>query len=162
MVNPEAALREVRRVLGADALFVLEYANKRNLKAILRFLLMRQSWNPFSLEPVEYVKLNFDFHPQAVQKWLKRIIPPRALAFFDSIFGLSGNIIQLTPSVFILAQTVSARTKKSTGFFRCPACSGSDFSEESIPEIRYLACQSCHLRYPIKDGIYNFKEPLPF
>ena len=42
MSDPPAALREVRRVLAPQSTFLLEYANKRNLKAILRYLLRRQ------------------------------------------------------------------------------------------------------------------------
>jgi hypothetical protein len=41
-----------------------------NLKAILRYLLGKQTWSPFTLEPVEFVELNFDFHPKAIRKWL--------------------------------------------------------------------------------------------
>ena len=53
------------------AIFILEFANKQNLKAILRYLLRRQSWSPFTLEPVEFAALNFDFHPQAVRDCLE-------------------------------------------------------------------------------------------
>ena len=67
MADPQAALNEVHSVLHTDGTFLLEFANKRNLKAILRWLLRRQDWNPFDREPVEYVELNYDFHPAAVR-----------------------------------------------------------------------------------------------
>jgi len=125
MANPKAALVSARRVLKSGASFILEYANKRNLKAILRWVIRRQSWNPFDPEPVEFVELNFNFHPASVSAWLqnsgysverhlavsnfrlpwvKRLIPLRALVAADSALQPIGRWIQLSPSVFILAE----------------------------------------------------------
>jgi SAM-dependent methyltransferase len=65
-------LRHVRCAgLATGGTFVLEFANKRNLKSIARWLLRRQTWSPFDRSPVEFAKLNFDFHPQAVTDWLR-------------------------------------------------------------------------------------------
>ena len=125
MADPQAALVSIRRVLASGANFILEYANKRNLKAILRWLSRRQSWNPFDPEPVEFVELNFNFHPGSVRTWLRRtgfaverqlavshfrlplvksLIPPRALVAADSALQPTGKWVQLSPSVFVLAQ----------------------------------------------------------
>ena len=64
MVNPSLALSQVHDSLMNKAVFILEYANKRKLKAIFRYWMKKQEWNPFTLEPVEFVPLNFDFHPK--------------------------------------------------------------------------------------------------
>ncbi len=109
MADAPAALRQIHNVLQPGANFILEYANKRNLKSIFRYLLHRQEWNPFSSEPVEFAPLNFDFHPRTVQGWLadldfitekrlsvsnfrinflKRTIPPGLLAGLDSYFPM--------------------------------------------------------------------------
>ena len=56
-----AVLQGVAQILAPGGAFVLEFANKRNLKAILRYFVRRQNWSPFDREPVEFVKLNFDF-----------------------------------------------------------------------------------------------------
>jgi ubiquinone/menaquinone biosynthesis C-methylase UbiE len=124
MQDAPRALARVRRALGPGAVFVLEYANKRNLKAILRYWLGRQSWSPFTPEPVEFAALNFDFHPKAIRHWLtdlgfrvektrtvshfragplKRMVPAKALAALDGLFQPSGALFQLTPSVFVRA-----------------------------------------------------------
>src|SRR4030065_2880272 len=71
MAEPLTALQQVRQVLKPQAIFILEYANKHNLKAILRYWLRRQIWSPFSLQSVEFEKFNFDFHPEMVRRWLK-------------------------------------------------------------------------------------------
>ena len=125
MADPQAALVSVRRVLENGASFILEYANKRNLKAILRWITRRQSWNPFDRVPVEFAELNFNFHPGSVRTWLqisgfaverqlavshfrlqlvKRLIPLRILVAADSALQPIGRWIQLSPSVFVLAQ----------------------------------------------------------
>ncbi len=131
MAQPQAALASVRRVLRSGASFVLEFANKRNLKAILRWLGRRQDWNPFDQDPVEFVELNYNFHPEAVRRWLlqtgfaierqlavshfrlsliKGLIPPRALVAADSVLQPTGQWIQLSPSVFILAKVQPSHT----------------------------------------------------
>ena len=73
MADAPKALAQIQATLQPGATFILEFANKLNLKAILRYWLGKQSWSPFTLEPVEFVKLNFDFHPKAIRKWLNEL-----------------------------------------------------------------------------------------
>ncbi|MEJ2759508.1 MAG: class I SAM-dependent methyltransferase, partial [Anaerolineales bacterium] len=70
MAEPQLALQQIRETLRPGAVFILEFANKLNLKAILRYWLKKQNWSPFDPEPVEYIPLNFDFHPTAVRGYL--------------------------------------------------------------------------------------------
>jgi ubiquinone/menaquinone biosynthesis C-methylase UbiE len=180
--DPPAALREVRRVLQPSSHFLLEYANKQNLKAILRFFLRRQSWSPFSPDSVEYLPLNFDFHPVSVRGWLeksgfriltqatvshfrvallKKVIPARVLSYLDFLLGYTGNLWQLSPSVFVLSRADSAGSAAPTGFFRCPECGDSDLQQETQASVSSLNCLKCQRRYWIRNGIYDFKEPSP-
>jgi SAM-dependent methyltransferase/uncharacterized protein YbaR (Trm112 family) len=185
MVEPQRALGQVGDALRTGGAFILEYANKHNLKAILRYALRRQVWSPFSLEPVEFAALNFDFHPQAVRGWLrasgfdiqrqltvshyrmgllKRWLPTRLLVAMDALAQLSGDWWQLSPSVFV--RSIKARqdgistnngrdTTSSYGelAFRCPAC-GHHPLKEGEGE---MTCANCDRRYPIQDGIYDFR-----
>jgi hypothetical protein len=167
-------------VLKPDSTFLLEYANKQNVKAILRYLLRRQTWNPFSPEPVEYLPLNFDFHPKAVRRWLadsgfqlrrqvtvshfrigflKRTVPPRLLSGLDSLAGYTGDWIQFSPSVFVLARTGAQPADVGTGMFRCPNCGNAELQEAGSPGEASVTCRQCRRRYLIQNGIYNFKEP---
>ena len=67
MADAPRALQEIAHVLQSQATFILEFANKKNLKAIVRYLLRRQSWNPFNLDPVEFAELNFRLSPGAIK-----------------------------------------------------------------------------------------------
>ncbi|NJL95387.1 MAG: class I SAM-dependent methyltransferase [Anaerolineae bacterium] len=68
-----AALAQIRATLAPGAVFILEFANKRNLKAMLRYALGRQAWSPYEEAPVEFVKLNFDFHPRYIAAALSAV-----------------------------------------------------------------------------------------
>ena len=175
MAAPQLALHQVRQALQPGGVFILEYANKQNLKAILRFLLRRQSWNPFSPEPVEFARLNFDFHPRAVRSWLegasfvirrqltvshfrmgwlKRILPLRMLVGMDSLAQWSGGLWQLTPSVFVRSEAVGdPPAATGEGFFRCPECGCKQLDER----VEHLTCPDCGRLWRIQEGIYDFR-----
>lgn len=178
MADAPAALHEIRRVMQTEGIFILEFANKCNLKAIARYLLGRQDWNPFTPEPIEFAELNFDFHPQTVHAWLekegfqierqltvshfriallKKIIPLKILVTMDSLAQLTGRWWQLTPSVFTRNKATGSVTAGDTvvdGFFRCPTCGGTDLRK--APE--NLTCSTCSSVWPIRDGIHDFRE----
>lgn len=179
MADPLAALSQVRSVLAENATFILEYANKRNLKSMLRYLLGKQKWSPYTLDAVEYLELNFDFHPRAIKQWmaaagfkiertitvshfrvgfLKRTLPTGLLAFLDSLAGLTGPLWQLSPSVFLRSAALAPEKnapvfgKNPPGFFKCPAC---HTPLEDTPPL--LKCSHCGKTYPVNEGIYDFR-----
>ena len=180
MADAPKALKQIRNVLRSNAVFILEFANKLNLKSILRYVMGRQKWNPFSLEPVEFVKLNFDFHPKAIRKWLgelgfsiektltvshfrlgllKRIVPARLLAALDGLFQPTGEIWQFTPSVFVKARIKDTVHDDEVSLsvidlFKCPDCEGEKLEEMSD----HLHCPICESNWAVLDGIYDFRE----
>lgn len=177
MSDGRLALSQIRESLQPKAVFILEYANKKNLKAILRYWLKKQDWSPFSLEPVEFVELNFDFHPKTIRKWLgevgfkmerqltvshfrigfvKRIIPTKILVWLDSIAQLTGGLWQFSPSVFVRSMANGNTVVASAdAFFRCPECK-APLKDGDGDKIK---CD-CGLSWGIVDGIYNFKDPI--
>jgi SAM-dependent methyltransferase len=70
--DPGPVLAELGRVTRPGGVLVLEYANKRNLKAIARHVLGRQGWSPFELGSVEYKPFHFDHAPVGVRRALRR------------------------------------------------------------------------------------------
>jgi len=175
MADAPLALKQVKEALCGQAVFILEYANKHNLKAIVRYLLGRQKWSPFSPEAVEFVKLNFDFHPKTVQAWLtqlgfqiesqrtvshfrlrllKKIFPLKLLVWLDSAFQPTGSFLQLTPSVFLrVRKDQPAIAVPEKLIFRCLVCGYSPI--EDTPPL--LTCPSCKRTYPVRNGIYDFR-----
>ena len=176
IAEPSIALGQIRRVMQSKGNFILEFANKQNLKAILRYFLRKQDWSPFSREAVEFVPLNYDFHPKAVRDWLrnagfdlqrqltvshfrigalKRIVPTKWLVAFDSAAQLTGDWWQLTPSIFTRSQAAGETSSaKPDSFFRCPAC-GNDLQVDTS---EHLDCSKCKKAWPIVDGIYDFRD----
>jgi SAM-dependent methyltransferase len=171
-----AALLGIAAVLRPGGTYVLEYANKRNLKAVARYLLRRQSWSPFAPEPYEFVRLNFDFHPdwmiqelkragfgvdagRAVSHFrypfIKRVVPARVLAAADGAIQEVGAAWKLSPSIFLRAHVAGTGLVTDGGLFCCPACRSLDLKQDDDA----LACGGCGAVWSKVDGIYDFKSP---
>ena len=177
MAEPLLALEQVSFTLQKGADFILEFPNKHNLKAILRYALHRQNWNPASPEPVEFAALNYDFHPAAVRTWLqlsgfavdrtqpvsylrvgwmKRFLPLQFLVGMEKALQAGAAWWQLTPSIFIKAHRLGEPLPASPGgFFRCPACGAAPLAD--TPPM--IICPDCLRQYPVQDGIYDFRIP---
>ena len=173
---PEA-LAELHRVAHPSGTLIIEHASKRHLKAIGRWLLHRQTWNPFDLHPVEFVDLNFDFHPRWVRQQLetagfqtekvrtvshfriplvKKLVPASWLSRLDGFAQPTGQYWQLTPSVFIRARAQKSIPGSPSGLFCCPICRSVDLS----PQDTVLVCGGCGRHWRTEGGIYDFKTPL--
>jgi len=135
---------------------------------------------------VEFTKLNFDFHPKAVRHWmqelgfkigktltvshfrigiLKRIVPISVLVFLDSLFQWTGALFQLTPSVFVRSRgdlrgrfgvAINIAPTNINDFFKCPECGSSPLVDNKD----YFECPNCKREWAVKDGIYDFREPV--
>lgn len=177
--NVPAVLNQIRRVLADSGAFVLEYANKRNLKAMLRHILGSNDWNPFTLEPVEFVELNFNFHPDYMLRqvadcglsprhtvpvsWLrlgllKRTLPTALLVLADRVLQQSGWAI--SPSIFLdlrLDKPDAAPLVDSDApldLLKCPVTGSSLRWRDGE-----LSSES-DLRWAIRDGVFDFRNPL--
>ena len=176
MANVPKVLDQLGRVLVKDGVFILEHANKRHLKAMARYALKKQAWNPHTHEPVEFVELNFDFHPQYISDALaeagfrierrvpvsffrvdalKRSVSTGLLASMDGLLQTSGALV--APSVFVRARRSEDGPKQlnAVSIFACPACGG-----ELLHEGDEMVCPKDLHRYAIRDGIYDFKSPI--
>ncbi len=170
-----AVIRGVAELLAPRGVFVLEFANKHNLKALGRYLLGKQRWSPFEETPVEFVELNFDFHPRWMWKQvqaagleieavrtvshfrhplLKRLLPTRWLVRLDTLAQPTGQWWQWSPSVFVRLRAPDSRSPAEV-LFRCPAC-GTPLGDP--PRDDFL-CPTCGRRWERQDGIYNFRDP---
>ena len=175
-----ALFAELGRVARPQATYVLEFASKHNLKAMARHWLGRQDWSPFDEEPVEFVSLNFDFHPNWIRKQLlragftpgrmlttshfrfeplKRIVPTGWLVKSDSAIQRTGAWWQLSPSVFVRSRRDEPGIAAApASFFACPTCR----TPLGEPQNDLLICSNphCGRRWRIEDGLYDFREPV--
>lgn len=175
-----ALFNELARIGHNQTAYVLEFASKHNLKAMLRYGLGRQTWSPYEREPVEFVALNFDFHPAWIREQLaesgfapgetltashfrfapiKRVVPTSWLVALDRAIQGTGAWWQLTPSVFVLSQlTGSTTAANENAFFACPACQTP--LGESVDDLLACANPACGRRWRVEDGLYDFKDPV--
>ena len=169
------ALAEVARVLEDQGTLVLEHASKRHVKAVLRHALRLQAWSPYSLEPLEFVELNFDFHPEYMRRrlleagftvgtrlpvsWLrlgvlKRCLPTSFLVRVDRLLQRSGAL--WSPSVMLRATKDGPEPEQpdEAELFRCPRSGARLRREGSV-----MVAEGGELRWAIRDGIYDFRQP---
>lgn len=174
LVDVPKALGQIAAALRAGGTFVVEFANKRNLKAMLRYALRRQPWSPYSREPVEFVELNFDFHPAWMQAQLraagfnirqnrsvsffrvgllKRLLGAKRLASIDGALQRPLAPLALAPSQFLLCTLRRAgATDRAIGLFKCPECGSIEWRE--TPDA--LTCANGHA-WPVREGVYDFR-----
>ena len=176
-----ALLAQLARIARPNGRYILEFASKRHLKAIARYWLGRQKWSPFSREPVEFVELNFNFHPQWMERNLsnagfkpgrsltvshfrnpliKKTMPARLMVMLDSWLQNTGRWFKLSPSIFVTSQApADGPTASDDTLFSCPAC-GTPL-DEIVQDKLTCSNETCHKTWPYRDGLYDFKEPLP-
>ncbi|MFZ4813672.1 MAG: class I SAM-dependent methyltransferase [Phototrophicaceae bacterium] len=175
------ALSQVRRVMAPYGVFVLEHANKRNLKAILRYALGQQSWNPYTLDPHEFVELNIDFHPQYMVTHLraagfevtrrlpvsylrvgllKRTIPTPLLVALDRL--LQDTSAFYAPSIFARSVALGDTPDQTAipintpdALFAAPG-TGNPLRRDGDTLLDTVT----GTRWSAADGIYDFKTPL--
>lgn len=184
LADVPTALGQLRRLLHRHSVAVIEYANKRNLKAMLRWGLRRQQWSPFAQPPVEFVELNFDFHPQWMETQmrnagfqmrqrlgvshfrlplLKQRVSPTRLAQLDAALFSVGGTYPVAPSVFVQATAPGAAGRPSLPvaaeavhrLLRCPACATEPLERVSEDRVR---CPHCGATYRRHLGVWDMKE----
>ncbi len=171
---PALALAEVSRCLRPGGSLILEHANKRHAKAILKYLAGRGPKSPFDLEPEEFSPLHWRFHPQAVQDLaeaaglvvrerrgashfrlglLKRVVPASWLAAADELAGTILARAALGPSQYLRVARLHGSASYD-GLWRCPACGQGPLAATS----EGLPCPACNRLWPRRDGILILRE----
>jgi ubiquinone/menaquinone biosynthesis C-methylase UbiE len=182
IVDVPRALQNIRAAMKPAGLFVFEFANKRNLKAIARYAVRKQTWSPFDQKPIEFVELNFDFHPDWMKQQLrqvgftirqarsvstfrvsalKRLLGAKRLASIDGVLQRPFAPLAISPSMFVLCSPpldASRHQGKKLGdeTFACPTCRVPLPVHPTNDELR---CANGH-RWSTREGIYDFKTPL--
>ena len=122
--KPDRYFAEVARILKSGGTFMLEFANKRNTKNILKFFVGKTRISPFSKEPLQVGATILDYHPKFIKSllknagfevkkmvsasnfrvgFLKRHVSLKILLFFESIYQNIFSFISTGPSIFLKA-----------------------------------------------------------
>lgn len=179
IADAPAALKQIRGTLTPGGTFILEFANKLNLKSMVRYALRRQKWSPYDRTPLEFVKLNFDFHPAYMRdalrgagfearrrlavSWLrlgvfKRLLPLGLMTGMDRLLQPSGGLLPFSPSIFT-ENKVPGQLRPvvpNEALFKCPLCGATPLRREG----NTMHCTANGHRWAIHNGIYDFKEPI--
>lgn len=181
-----AALHQIDRVLSPGGTSILEFANKRNLKAILRHTLRLQAWSPFTRAPVEFVEMNFNFHPDWMQEQLartrlvcqevfsvshlrlpvlKQLVPAAWLARTDNTLFRLGGVYPVGPSVFLRSVRQEGDAHPGQGDAEWDTDVAAWLRCPACPDAALvrqdedgLLCTACGQAYGRQDGIWDFRE----
>ncbi len=176
-------INEASRILKKDSVFILEFANKKNLKNILKFIFGKTASSPFSPEPLYIGETIRNYHPKEILKEIqksglqvKRLISVSnfRMAFLKNriragILNKAENTAQsifsflrLGPSIFIKASKPKEGNAYEgsdlsgiSGIIMCPSCRNNE-SGFLITE-NGITCSKCSRRFKITDGIYDLR-----
>jgi 2-polyprenyl-3-methyl-5-hydroxy-6-metoxy-1,4-benzoquinol methylase len=123
--------QQVNLSLEDDGIFILEYANKRNIVEILRCLFRRPNIRPFDYRPGKRGEVYYNFHPAYIRdmlkqngfvieqemavsifrnEFLKKIFNYEFLSRVEGILQKPLGRFHLSPSVFLMARKTNSTT----------------------------------------------------
>jgi ubiquinone/menaquinone biosynthesis C-methylase UbiE len=139
--KPEKYFDEVKRILKVGSLYLFEFANKRNLKNIFRFMIRQMNTSPFGPIPLQIGETIRNYHPKEICRKLrerdirieriisvsnyrlgilKKIFGNKFLLFCENIYQKIFSFITWGPSIFI-----KGRLLKNTSSGRMGLAAGS-------------------------------------
>jgi SAM-dependent methyltransferase len=181
--NPEKYFDEIVRILKNKGLFFLEFANKRNLKNILRFFVRKMDTSPFNLKPSQIGETILNFHPDYISdilkkrnftikksisvsnfrlNLLKKFPGTKTLLFFEKFYQKFFSFVLLGPSIF-LKSVLDGKGPEDIGrnkitgledILICIYCGKTSL----ILNKSMIQCKNCGRIFACEDGIYNFKK----
>lgn len=176
VANIPAAFTEIARTVRPQGYYLTDFANKRHLKALVKYHLGRaHGMDPYSLDPYEFVKLNFDYHPDYIRQQLaqvgfeiraeravstfriggvKRIVPLSLLVAMDGALQQITAPLKIAPS--ILYKTVSSKpgaAQLNPTLWRCVQCHAETLAVTDTS----MHCTTCTAQFFKTDGIWELK-----
>lgn len=149
---------EVKRIARPGSVFVLEFANKRNFKNIIKFFFGRLKESPFSSKPLQIGQTILNYHPKYVRdllgmvgfkivkqisvsnfrlSFLKKMIGLKILLFFENAYQRFFSFTCTGPSIFLKTVFDVKEADRNFKDINNLLNSGSDFYKE------ILICPRC-------------------
>lgn len=185
--NPDKFISEANRILKKNGIFILEFANKRNIKNIAKFVFGKLKESPFSANPYRIGETIHDNHPKviagylksnffAVKKatsvsnlrigFLKRKLKIQCLLLLENIGQICFSLFKLGPSIFIKSYS---RKNDNKGKVDVSFAQTEKFEDlllcpkcknaRSVMKVLgdSVTCASCGAEFKITDGIYDLR-----
>ncbi len=167
---------EISRIIKSKGSFILEFANKRNLKNILRTIIGKIDTSAFNLKPSKVGETILNFHPKFIYNslrerqfnilkvisvsnlripFLKKLCSYKILVFLENIFQYLFSFLGLGPSIFLkseckIKEKKPASNKIIADILICPSCGGALSIEKNK-----IICKDCSKKFKQESGIYN-------
>ncbi len=134
--RPGKYFDEIRRILKDGGLYLLEFANKRNIKNILRFFIGKMDVSPFNKTPSQIGETIKNYHPADINDqlssrniniekiisvsnfrlgFLKKIFGSNIMVLFERIYQKLFPFITLGPSIFVKGRNGNSRDRGPAG-----------------------------------------------
>jgi ubiquinone/menaquinone biosynthesis C-methylase UbiE len=180
--DPEMYFSEVARILKCGGLYFLEFANKRNLKNIIRYFMGKMDTSPFNLLPSQVGETIMNFHPKHITATLrkrkftikkiisvsnfrlnilKRFPGTKMLIFFEKLYQRVIPFVLLGPSIFlksILEEKKQEKIRTETkvplkDIVLCPYCG----KQSLVFKKNVFICSHCRSTFKQRNGICDFR-----
>ncbi len=179
------AFVEIARAVRPHGTYLTDFANKRHLKALVKYHLglsraqsreRANGMDPYSLEPYEFMKLNFDYHPKYIQEnlarvgfeirneravstfrigGLKRVVPTALLVSMDGALQQITTPLKIAPSIFYKTEAVkNGDARLNENLWRCVKC----HAEKILVMRTVMQCERCGAQFFQHEGIWEMKR----
>jgi ubiquinone/menaquinone biosynthesis C-methylase UbiE len=173
--DTHTALAELSRLITPGGHLLFSYCNKKNAERVFRWLVGRNPYHPYKLEPAWVWERFFMHHPRYIHLNLQdvglHVEREMGAGVMDKIAGVLGKAGKKFPLGISLA-SLFARQAIAPWIFvdtlkmgehlnfpllpleqlmQCPQCKSGLQKNESG-----LYCSACDTLYPLKDGVYHF------
>lgn len=176
VANIPAGFAEIARAVRPHGTYLTDFANKRHLKALVKYHLGRaDGMNPYSPEPYEFVKLNFDYHPSYISSNLKnvgftireqravstfriggikRVVPTSLLVSMDGSLQQVTAPLKIAPSIFFRTESEKpGEARLNPNVWRCVKCHTEEIQVDGMT----MRCGVCRTQFSQTDGIWELK-----
>jgi SAM-dependent methyltransferase len=176
IMESEAFLKEINRILSGSGLAIITYNNKLYMVNVLKWLIHPTPNSPFSMEPSGIGTTIISHHPSYVKQILLQSgftnLQFRGLGVLDRLANKIGLLGRFTPTGVCLAPFFGKVLIAPWNFCRAVAKHNPPLVESSKIEdilecitcrgklrnqVSGFTCLSCGRYYPIIEGIFDFR-----